>query len=130
MTCAVYLRDLIVFTLIFHIVAVNHYKSVKSIDNNLYKKIMDAKSKQSYPLYIWRLQHWIQNQRQTEYCYFSNSEKNYCKHCSCASNNRYHSKDMTSRRQINVVSISHQYRRMFAGNSTNEAALKINKSAS
>ena len=54
MTCAVYLRDLIVFTLIFHIVDVNHYKSVKSIDNNLYKKIMDAKSKQSYPLYIWR----------------------------------------------------------------------------
>ena len=53
MTCAVYLRDLIVFTLIFHIVAVNHYKSVKSIDNNLYKKIMDAKSKQSCPLYIW-----------------------------------------------------------------------------
>ena len=52
MTCAVYLRDLIVFTLIFHIVDVNHYKSVKSIDNNLYKKIMDAKSKQSYPLYI------------------------------------------------------------------------------
>ena len=48
MTCAVYLRDLIVFTLIFHIVDVNHYKSVKSIDNNL----MDAKSKQSYPLYI------------------------------------------------------------------------------
>ena len=46
MACAVYLREIIVFTVIFHIVCINHYKSIKSIDDNLYKKITDAKSKQ------------------------------------------------------------------------------------
>ena len=38
----------IIFTLIFHIVAINHCKSVKSIDNNLYNKITDAEHKQKY----------------------------------------------------------------------------------
>ena len=46
MACAVYLREIIVFTVIFHIVCISHYKSIKSIDDNLYKKITDAKSKQ------------------------------------------------------------------------------------
>ena len=34
----------------FHIVAINHHKSIKSIDINLYKKITNAKSKQNYKL--------------------------------------------------------------------------------
>ena len=46
MACAVYLREIIVFTVIFHIVCISHHKSIKSIDDNLYKKITDAKSKQ------------------------------------------------------------------------------------
>ena len=50
MACAVYLRELIIFTFIFHIAAINHYKSIKSIDNNLSEKIMDAKSKQNFKL--------------------------------------------------------------------------------
>ena len=29
----------------------DHYKSIKSIDNNIYNKITDAKSKQNYKLY-------------------------------------------------------------------------------
>ena len=48
--CAVYLRELVIFVSMFHIVAINHYKSIKSIDNNLYQKITDAKSKQNYKL--------------------------------------------------------------------------------
>ena len=42
---SVYLRELVIVTLTFHIVAINNYKSIKSIDNNLYKKITNAKSK-------------------------------------------------------------------------------------
>ena len=38
------------FTVIFHIVCISHYKSIKSIDDNLYKKIIDAKSKQNCKL--------------------------------------------------------------------------------
>ena len=36
--------------LIFHIVCISHYKSIKSIDDNLYKKIIDAKLKQNCKL--------------------------------------------------------------------------------
>ena len=58
MACALYLQELVIFTLIFHIVATNHYKSIKSIDNNRYKKVIDAKSKQNYKLsedkQVWR----------------------------------------------------------------------------
>ena len=50
MACAVYLREIIIFTVIFHIFCVSHYKSIKSIDDNLYKKIIDAKSKQNCKL--------------------------------------------------------------------------------
>ena len=50
MACAVYLRELIIFTVIFHIVCISHYKSIKSIDDHLYKKIIDAKSKQKCKL--------------------------------------------------------------------------------
>ena len=51
MTCAIYLRELIIFILLCHIVAINHYKSINSnLNNNLYKKITDAKSKQNYKL--------------------------------------------------------------------------------
>ena len=46
MACAVYLRELIISTATFHIVCISHYKSIKSIDDNLNKKIIDAKSKQ------------------------------------------------------------------------------------
>ena len=45
MTCLVYLQDIIIFTVIFHTVCVSHYISIKSIDDNLYKKIIDAKQK-------------------------------------------------------------------------------------
>ena len=46
MACAVYLQELIIFTATFHIVCISHYESIKSIDDNLYKKILQAKSKQ------------------------------------------------------------------------------------
>ena len=47
MACVVYLREPIDFTLIFHIVCI---KSTKSIDDNFYKKIIDAKLKQNCKL--------------------------------------------------------------------------------
>ena len=50
MACAVYLREIIIFTVIFHIVCISHYKSTKSVDDNLYQKIIDAKSKQNCKL--------------------------------------------------------------------------------
>ena len=50
MACAVYLREIIVFTVIFDIVCTSHYKSITSIDDNLYKKIIDAESKQNCKL--------------------------------------------------------------------------------
>ena len=55
MVCAVYLQELIIFTIILHIVCISHYKSIKSIDDSVYKKIVDAKYKKKmqvvYPLY-------------------------------------------------------------------------------
>ena len=50
MACAVYLREIIIFTVIFPIVCISHYKNIKSIDDNLYKKIIDAKLKQNCKL--------------------------------------------------------------------------------
>ena len=50
MACAVYLREIVIFTVIFHIVCMSHYKSIKSIDDNLYKKVMDLKPKQNCKL--------------------------------------------------------------------------------
>ena len=50
MACAVYLQELIVFTLIFDTVVINHHKSIKSIDRNPYSEITNAKSKQNYKL--------------------------------------------------------------------------------
>ena len=47
MVCAIYLREISIFTVIFYIVCLSHYRSIKSIDNNLYKNIIDAKSKQN-----------------------------------------------------------------------------------
>ena len=38
MACAVYLQELIIFTATFHIVCISHYKSIKSIDDNLYRQ--------------------------------------------------------------------------------------------
>ena len=49
MACAIYLREISIFTVIFYIVCLSHYRSIKSIDNNLYKNIIDAKSKQKIP---------------------------------------------------------------------------------
>ena len=50
MACAIYLQEIILFTVIFHIICISHYKSIKSIDGNLYKKVIDAKSKQNCKL--------------------------------------------------------------------------------
>ena len=52
MAFAVYLREIIIFTVVFQIVCrgISHYKSIKSIDDNVYKKIIDAKSKQNCKL--------------------------------------------------------------------------------
>ena len=47
MACAVYLRELVISMVIFHIVCISHNESTKSIDDNLYKKIIDAESKQN-----------------------------------------------------------------------------------
>ena len=47
MACAIFLREIIIFTAIFHIVCISHYKSIKQIDDNFYKKIIEAKSKQN-----------------------------------------------------------------------------------
>ena len=44
MACGVYLRESIIFTLIFHIAAINQNESIQSIHNNLYKKNTAAKS--------------------------------------------------------------------------------------
>ena len=38
------------FTVIVHIVCISHYRGIKSIDDNLYKKIIDVKSKQNCKL--------------------------------------------------------------------------------
>ena len=55
MACAVYLREIIIFTITFHIVCISQYKIIKSKDDNIYKKIIETKSKQNlqvvYPLY-------------------------------------------------------------------------------
>ena len=55
MACAVYLR-VIISKVIFHIVCISHYKSIKLIDDTFYKKIIDAKSKLQvvYLLYYQR----------------------------------------------------------------------------
>ena len=59
-TCAVYLRELIIFTLIFYIVAINQYKIIKSIDKSLaenYRRKIQTKLQVVYPLYdkpVWR----------------------------------------------------------------------------
>ena len=50
MACAASLAGLIIFTLIFLTVASNHYKSIKSIDNNLYNKSFDPIPKQKQKL--------------------------------------------------------------------------------
>ena len=46
--CAVYLQELIIFYIYISHCCYNHYKGIKSMDNNIYNKITDAKSKQSY----------------------------------------------------------------------------------
>ena len=50
MACPVYLRKTIAFTVIFHITCISYYKSIKSTDNNLYKKIIDTKLNQNCKL--------------------------------------------------------------------------------
>ena len=45
MAYAVYLRKFNIFTVTFHIFWIRDYESIKSIDDNLYKKIVDAKFK-------------------------------------------------------------------------------------
>ena len=48
--CAVYLRKIIAFTVIFHITCIGHYESIKSIEDIIYKEIIDTKSKQNCKL--------------------------------------------------------------------------------
>ena len=50
MACELCLRELIIFTPMYHIVAINDYKCIKLIGNNRHKKIIDAKYKQNYNL--------------------------------------------------------------------------------
>ena len=99
MAYAVYLREVIIFTLMFYIIVINHYKSMKSIDN--------VKSNQNYKLLQFILVKinvygvtatTMITKSKTEYCYFPNREEN-CKYCSCASNSCYRSKNMTSIRR-------------------------------
>ena len=68
MGCAVYLPEIIIFTVIFHIVCISHYKNIKSIDDNLYKKIIDAKSKQ----YCKLSTHYTAEYKRV-WCYYNNS---------------------------------------------------------
>ena len=69
MACAVFLRELIIFTVIFHIVCISHYKSIKPIDYN--KKSIDAKSKQNCNLSI---RFTAEDKWVSRYC-----DNNYCK---------------------------------------------------
>ena len=50
MACAGYLREIIIFTVKFHIVCISYCKIIKPIDDNLYKKIIDAKPEQNCKL--------------------------------------------------------------------------------
>ena len=50
MACAVYLQKTIVFTVMFHITCISYYKSIKSTNDNLCKKIIDTKSNQNCKL--------------------------------------------------------------------------------
>ena len=119
-----YLRELIIFTVIFHIICTGRYKSIKSIDDNLYKKIIDAKSEQSCK---FSTRYTAADKRVWRYCnnsYYtikdrfeivtSQTERRV------ASNNCYRSRNMTSirlwydvvtwyGRRINVVSTSYVY---------------------
>ena len=56
-TDSVYLLELVIFTVIFHIFCICHYKSVESIDDNLYKKNdrrkIQTKFQIVYPFYCW-----------------------------------------------------------------------------
>ena len=73
MACLVYLREIIIFTVIFHNVCKSHY-SIKPIDDNLRKKIIDAKSKQNCKLST---------------CYTTEDKRVWC----CCNNNYYRIKD-------------------------------------
>ena len=119
-----YLRELIIFTVIFHIICTSRYKSIKSIDDNLYKKIIDAKSEQNCKFstrytaadkQVWR---YCNNSYYTIKDRFkivtSQTERRV------VSNNCYRSRNMTSirlwydvvtsyGRRINVVSTSYVY---------------------
>ena len=128
MAYAVYLRKLNIFTVIFHIFWVSDYESIKSMDDNLYKKIVDAKSKWNCKL---STRYTAADKR--VWPYFNSSYyriKDGFKIVSSqtgrrvASNNRYHSRNMTSSirlwydvvmsygRCVNVLSTSYVYRKL------------------
>ena len=65
MACAVYQRKIITFTVIFHIASLSHYKSIKSIDDNLYKKFIDTKPKQNWKL---RTRYTAKDRRVQHFC--------------------------------------------------------------
>ena len=67
MACAIYLQEIILFTVIFHIICISHYESIKSIDGNLYKKVIDAKSKQNCKL----SNHYTAGDKRV--CYYNNN---------------------------------------------------------
>ena len=68
MACAIYLQEIIFFTVIFHIICISHYESIKSIDGNLYKKVIDAKSKQNCKL----SNHYTAGDKRV-WCYYNNN---------------------------------------------------------
>ena len=54
--CAVYLRELIIFISMFHIVAINHFKTIESIDKQPLQehdgRKIQTKLQVVYPLYF------------------------------------------------------------------------------
>ena len=92
MACAGYLRELIIFTLIFHIFATNHCKSIKSIDKITSYKLPNRYTSEDKRVWRYCNNNDCKIKEIIEYCYFSNKEEIF-KCCSCASNNCYHSED-------------------------------------
>ena len=131
-------ENLLLLQSYFHIVCISYYKSIKLVDDNLYKKMIDAKSKQN-----WKFS--------TRYTALDKRVRRYCNNSyhrikdefkivtsqterRVVSNNCYRSRNMTSirlwymtKRHMDAVSVSYRHR-MFTENSRNKPVLKINDS--
>ena len=143
MACAIFLREIIIFTAIFHIVCISHYKSIKQIDDNFYKKIIEAKSKQNCNLpahyttedkRVWR--YYNKNYYrikdafnivtyETEWRIASTAVAQVVTIIAVEVWRQYHFVMIWW--HMDVVSMSY-WHRMFTENSTNKAVLKINSS--